>query len=466
MRFSSRFVALTGTALFIASPAQAGYNLDVAYDKTNFFNSFDFFTDTDPTKGFVEYVNGQTAQQEGLAVYAKGGVFMGVDTKTMNPPRGRKSVRVTSKKAFNRGLFVADIAHMPGSICGVWPAFWMFGPNWPAGGEIDILEGVNTQTKNSVTLHTSPGCSISNQGSLASTKLASADCGAAGSSSGCGQAVDDTQTYGNGFNAAGGGVYATEWTSDHIAVWFFPRSRIPQDIQSQNPNPATWGQPTARFVGGSSCKIDSFFNDHQIIFDTTFCGDWAGLPQVWDSNPQCAALAPTCNQYVANNPAAFVEAYWVINSVKVYQQGAGTPPATSPKSNGHWGHHHTRSSSLLSQPTFEPQPLPTQPTTRPVQVQPPESTKTSPEAQPTQPTPPVHVQHTESTKTAPQAQPSQSQSSKEVKVKVQPDGQSGSKSQPPPAKVYADQSWNGQVWNGEGWHVKRGSNVVARRFFA
>jgi hypothetical protein len=23
--------------------------------------------------------------------------------------------------------------------CGTWPAFWMFGPDWPNGGEIDTL---------------------------------------------------------------------------------------------------------------------------------------------------------------------------------------------------------------------------------------------------------------------------------------------------------------------------------------
>jgi hypothetical protein len=35
---------------------------------------------------------------------------------------GRNSVRLVSKKSWTHGLFIADIAHMPGGICGTWPA--------------------------------------------------------------------------------------------------------------------------------------------------------------------------------------------------------------------------------------------------------------------------------------------------------------------------------------------------------
>jgi hypothetical protein len=46
-------------------------------------------------------------------------------------PNGRMSVRLESKQSYNQGLIIADIAHMPGSICGTWPAFWTIGPDWP-----------------------------------------------------------------------------------------------------------------------------------------------------------------------------------------------------------------------------------------------------------------------------------------------------------------------------------------------
>lgn len=57
----------------------------------------------------------------------------------------------------------------------------------------------------------------------------------------------------------------------------------------------------------------------KIVFDTTFCGDWAG--NVWGSSATCSKLASTCEAYVGANPAAFSEAYWLINSVKVYSSG-------------------------------------------------------------------------------------------------------------------------------------------------
>ncbi|KAM0250550.1 hypothetical protein ACHAQJ_008560 [Trichoderma viride] len=322
--YASTGIALSLGALFAAGVANAQYSLDVTYDASNFFSSFDFFTDSDPTHGFVEYVDASTANSLGLAGTSSGGVYMGVDSTTQSPSNGRKSVRVTSQQSFTHGLFIADIAHMPGSICGAWPAMWMVGPNWPSAGEIDIIEGVNTQTTNAITLHTSAGFTVDNDGSDPSTQLASSDCGPNGSNSGCGQSTSDNQNYGDGFNAIGGGVYATEWTSEYIAVWFFPRTGIPSDVSSGTPNPSGWGSPLAKFTAANGCSVDDYFKDNQIVFDTTFCGDWAG--SVWASDGECSALASTCQDYVSNNPAAFADAYWVVNSINVYSQA---PNATS-----------------------------------------------------------------------------------------------------------------------------------------
>jgi hypothetical protein len=327
MMFSRATLRSFAALACVAGIASAQYTIQDTYDTSNFFDSFSFFSGGDPTHGFVEYANTQTANETSLAGYANNAIYLGVDHTTMNPSGGRASVRMTSNAAYTHGLFITDIEHMPGGICGVWPAFWSFGPNWPSSGEIDIIEGVNGQTTNAVTLHTSSGCSMSNSGSASGSVLGSADCNAGNGNIGCSQSTSSTQAYGTGFNAIGGGVYAMDWTSSAISIYFFPRGSIPGDISSGNPNPSSWGAPQAMF-SGSGCNIDAHFMNHNIIIDTTFCGDWAG--NVWSSG-SCAAKADTCQDYVANNPGDFVEAYWLINSVKVYKQSGSSKRDLVPK---------------------------------------------------------------------------------------------------------------------------------------
>jgi len=58
-----------------------------------------------------------------------------------------------------------------------------------------------------------------------------------------------------------------------------------------------------------------------LIFNTAFCGQWAG--RVWKDGA-CGSKAATCEEYVANNPKDMVEAYWLVKSVRVYEnKGAG-----------------------------------------------------------------------------------------------------------------------------------------------
>ena len=52
----------------------------------------------------------------------------------------RQSVRINTVRTYTGGLIVMDSLHIP-TGCGTWPAFWSDGPNWPVGGEIDIVEG-------------------------------------------------------------------------------------------------------------------------------------------------------------------------------------------------------------------------------------------------------------------------------------------------------------------------------------
>ncbi|KAK5072684.1 hypothetical protein LTS08_004876 [Lithohypha guttulata] len=336
MRPSATCFAL-GALLNFYGCAWAAYTLKDDYSGDKFFGMFDFFTEADPTHGYVDYISQSAAQSAGLINNNNNQVYMGVDTKNIASGRGRKSVRLTSKAVYNHGLIILDLEHMPGSVCGTWPAFWTVGPDWPNSGEIDIIEGVNSQTSNSMALHTGPGCSIASNTSpnkraaLFSGSVGTPNCDVKApgqaANAGCSIKTSQTSSYGSGFNAGQGGVYATEWTSNAISIWYFPRNSIPSDINS-SPDPSTWGIPLASFTS-TSCDIDSNFKNQQIVFDTTFCGDWAG--NVWSTDATCSSKAPTCQDFVQNNPTAFTESFWTVNSLKVFtgSGGNGTSPSAS-----------------------------------------------------------------------------------------------------------------------------------------
>jgi hypothetical protein len=100
------------------------YSLQDTYAGSNFYDGFNFVTFPDPTHGFVDYVDQATAISSGILGYGSGTVKWGVDDSNVisTNSTGRRSVRLEGKKDYNHGLFIADIKHMPGSICGVWPA--------------------------------------------------------------------------------------------------------------------------------------------------------------------------------------------------------------------------------------------------------------------------------------------------------------------------------------------------------
>lgn len=139
----------------------------------------------------------------------------------------------------------------------------MVGPNWPNQGEIDIYEGVNVNTYDQITLHSSPGCTPTiGSGGETGSRISNTDCGAGGGYNGCGILSNSATSYGTAFNANGGGVYASLWTSSGIKVWYFASSNVPSNIRSGNPDPSTWGTPTANFGG---CDFDSKFKDLNIV---------------------------------------------------------------------------------------------------------------------------------------------------------------------------------------------------------
>jgi beta-glucanase (GH16 family) len=104
--------------------------------------------------------------------------------------------------------------------CGVWPAFWIFGPNWPASGEIDIIEGINNQAVNSITLYINPGYVVSNTNSQSGTFLITTDYNSGNANEGYTTRTSNPNNFRAGFNNVGGGTYAIQWASSGFYVWF------------------------------------------------------------------------------------------------------------------------------------------------------------------------------------------------------------------------------------------------------
>lgn len=337
----------------LVTTALAGYSIVDDYTQGSFADKFNFFTENDPTNGYVNYVDYGTAQSSGLYSQSDKSVYIGVDHNNTASGRGRNSVRIESKKSYQHGLIILDLAHMPGGACGTWPAFWLLSTTaqWPNGGEVDIIEGVNSQDHNTMAVHTNADCSISNNGGM-SGQVVTTDCNIAApnqdTNQGCATKSTNTATYGSGFNSNGGGVYATEWTSNGFSIWFFPRSSIPSDVASGTPNPSGWGLPLSRFAG--ACDWDEKVVNQQIIFDVTFCGDWAG--GVWGSDATCSSKASTCQSFVQSSPSAFTDTYWSVNSLKVFQQqGQATTTSTTAVSTTSTTVSQSTTSSTTTTPT-------------------------------------------------------------------------------------------------------------------
>ncbi|KAM6498133.1 glycoside hydrolase family 16 protein [Amanita muscaria] len=270
------------------------------YSGQTFFDRWDFYDQSDPTNGHVTFLNKSAAFSNGLAYVDPNGtvIMKGDDTTTLAQGVYR-----------NRAPWG----------CGVWPAFWTVGANWPNLGEIDIIEGVHDNEHNQVTWHTRDGCNLTTPtnyytGAIVSPNAQNqSDCNALlNNNAGCAITEWSRASYGPYFDAQGGGVFAMKWDENGIAVWSFYRAAVPQDITDGIPDTANWGSPVAE-LWPQGCDPLQYFANHSIVFDITFCGDWAGNSYATSGCPG------TCDERLMD-PANFVNASFSINSLKVYRK--------------------------------------------------------------------------------------------------------------------------------------------------
>lgn len=360
----------SSTSASIPKPSSgAAYRKVEEYSGQNFFEGFTWWDLPDPTGGFIKYVDIDTsatnnltafilreeqaqahAEAQGKTIVAAPAVngYVGVDFQQQvqlnGTTPGMNSVRLVSKATFDVGLLVVvDVLHAPTGP-GVWPAVWLLGNvtdvSWPNAGEIDIMEWVNTDSVNHMTLHTQPGCSVNTDESAASEysgNLAETDCSSAGQggvgSLGCSITAPPggitsgerkLATAGAPFNKQGGGVYVAEWTSTGVTTWLFPRNNLPADLTSEKPNPSSWtAKPLAKF-SGTGCDFSNKFQQQQLIINIDLCGQWAGSTDLWQELANETGTAD-CNAYVASHPESFRDAYFEFNSIKMYSSNAKPP---------------------------------------------------------------------------------------------------------------------------------------------
>jgi len=323
--YGTRLFSGSYTPLFQTPPIPGGGHIPQSYAIKDTFIGSDFFdywnweTFDDPTHGRVNYVDQDTAKNSNLSFSSDDKFVMRADDFKVitQDSRGRDSVRISSQAAYDEAVLVLDVEHMPEG-CSTWPAFWTLsatGP-WPNGGEIDIIEGVNLNGQNLASLHTTSACTMAqNRPQKGSTVSCNCDV-SVNYNQGCGTSFAPTSSYGSGFNDVHGGYYVMQKSaSQGINVWFWPRDDpgVPPAVKwgSDTVLPSSsWGLPDAAFPL-DSCDYHSHFNDHRIVFDLTFCGDWAGA--MFSS---CGS--GSCSDFVDNNPSAFEKAYWEINSLRVY----------------------------------------------------------------------------------------------------------------------------------------------------
>ncbi|EJD00486.1 uncharacterized protein FOMMEDRAFT_127141 [Fomitiporia mediterranea MF3/22] len=328
-------VAVLALSSFQATGVDAAFQLVQNHSGVDFLNNWIFYAGIDANNtGNVLFQTKEQAQQEQLTFLNSAGNFViKVDNTTNgqgNTTFGRNSVKILSSYTISSGnLVLFDAFHMPYG-CSVWPAFWTQGPVWPDDGEIDIVEAVNMETTNSLSLHTLNGCkhpdaSVSN--STETGNLISTDCfNQTNFNQGC--IVDvPGPSYGAAFAQSNGGVYALNWNSSGIFIWFFQRGSIPSDLPTDSPNPDGWGLPTAAYPA-SSCDFNTFIKPQTLIIDITICGNFAGQPNVFSQtcSGNCLDLVQTPSNY--NN------AYFEIGYIKVFQQSNGTTTTVSSTSSG------------------------------------------------------------------------------------------------------------------------------------
>lgn len=174
-----------------------------------------------------------------------------------------------------------------------------------------------------MSIHVKNTCLINTSAHMSGSPERFYNCAHDASNGGC--AVNDRRdnSFGHNFNSNGGGVYAMEWTSSKVSVWFWPRGTYTASEFHPfhpHPRPGEWGAPAVVYEGrngGQGCDIKDAFRKQRIVINTTFCGAWA--KGTWESSGCKQSTGfESCEEYVKYRPGDMGSAYWTIQGLRVY----------------------------------------------------------------------------------------------------------------------------------------------------
>lgn len=301
--------------------------VDLNMVKKHFFTTFPH---DDPTQGNVVYDRTQWKHKDIIQLKPADGLYLYI--KARNDARGFDSFRLTSKSYFNltektpRILFVFK-GQLP-SAQGIWPAWWLNGSredqwlyknmevlpdeddldkfsgkipvyatpspvnntDWPAAGEIDIIEMINGENIIHNTLHTCPQmCN-----SIWNADTSTINC--ANARNGDPNAGCSGKPYAVHSPA---GTFALIWEEKHMRFYYWPPDvevRKNGGPLSKQPDPRSWSDeylknevtllesdvPCDEKIHYdwqcANCKDHNTceFVNMKMIFNATICGLWAG----------------------------------------------------------------------------------------------------------------------------------------------------------------------------------------------
>jgi hypothetical protein len=297
---------------------------DSIFDGSNngFFKLDDY---KDLTHGITKYINAADPKVNELVKMQDGKLQLWVEqVKPVASDNSVKSIRVKSSgfvqgASQNSGIIVFSVSHCP---CGdgIWPALWAVGPDWPNGGEIDVMEGCNSGAL-FPTAHTVPPDTPNIKNKLGlyntSTLHTSSGCNSCGKDEyvGCPQYFERSETFGVDFNKAGGVYMCLLDTSGDVKILFFKKDGLPT-ILKDNKTPISLNDINnieKSAVESKTFKYGclTYFKGLLITINIAVGGDY---PYPLYAEP---SMVNCVNSIIANGGGKISDqAYWEIDYIK------------------------------------------------------------------------------------------------------------------------------------------------------